>query len=80
MTKEEVKNEKAKREKVEKLYKCIKHDLAKALKERDENRVIQERVDENREGGIVQLTELIEKALHNSARDCLLSENKSYCA
>ena len=61
MAKEQLKNEKAKREKSEKLYKITKHDLVMALKERDENRVIQECVAENREGDISRLTELIEK-------------------
>ena len=61
MAKEQLKNKKAKRENSEKLYKITKHDLVMALKERDENRVIQERVAENREGEIARLTELIEK-------------------
>ena len=38
-----------------------------ALKERDENRVIQERIDANRESEIVRLTESLEKVERDAA-------------
>ena len=67
MAKEQHKNEKEKREKAENLHKSMKLKLAKALKECDENRVIQERIDANRESEIVRLTESLEMVERDAA-------------
>ena len=58
--KNQLKNEKAKRENVDKVYKNTKQALAKALKEHDEHRVIQEGIVENQEGEIARLTKVME--------------------
>ena len=60
MAKEQHKKEKEKREKAESLHKSIKQALAKALKEHDEHRVIQEGIVENQEGEIARLTKVME--------------------
>ena len=60
VSKDQLKNEKTKREKVDKLYKSTKQDLAKALKEHDEHRVIQEDIAENQKGEIARLTKVME--------------------
>ena len=67
VAKEQHKKEKEKREKAENLHKSIKLELVKALKECDENRVIQERIDANRESEIVRLTESLEKVERDAA-------------
>jgi len=58
--KNQLKNEKAKRENVDKVYKNTKQALATALKEHDEHRVIQEGIVENQEGEIARLTKVME--------------------
>ena len=58
--KNQLKNEKAKRENVDKVYKNTKQALAKALKEHDEHRVIQEGIVDNQEGEIARLTKVME--------------------
>ena len=58
--KDQLKNEKAKRENVDKVYKNTKQALAKALKEHDEHRVIQEGIVKNQEGEIARLTKVME--------------------
>ena len=67
VAKEQYKNEKEKREKAVNLHKGMKLELAKALKECDENRVIQERIDANRESEVGRLTESLETVKRDAA-------------
>ena len=67
VAKEQHKKEKEKREKAENLHKSIKFELVKALKERNENRAIQERIDANRESEIVRFTETLEMVERDAA-------------
>ena len=60
MAKNQLKNEKAKRENVDKVYKNTKQALLKAFKEHGEHRVIQEGIVENQEGEIARLTKVME--------------------